>query len=232
MASADEIIKNEIELRRKSKEENPTTCAPSASAEKPAEDLPVQTIAKIAKDTITEQVRSGNKDMRDAAVDMVKAAATTKAAADNAEEYAEIAGEALTNEIKADTVQARSKVRKAGNEDNEAFYERYRPILEFDFGHITGNPKKKAEDAETRSYSKFFMVTTIAVAALPWLLIALVLYVLKGINAVVNLVSQFTRMSQIFIWTGVGLIAAYIILKIIAYYIEFYIGIDILPFGK
>lgn len=232
MASADEIIKNEIELRRQSEAEKPTACASSAGAEKPAEDLPVQTMAEITGQVLTEQVKSGKKDIRDAAVDMVKAAATAKAASDNAEEYAEIAGKALSSEMKADTVQARSKVRKAGNVDNEAFYERYRPILEFDFGHITGNPKKKAEGAETRSYSKFFMVTTIAVAALPWLIIALVLYVLKGINATVDLIRQFTKMSQIFIWTGVGLVAAYIILKIIAYYIEFYIGIDILPFGK
>ena len=38
MASADEIIKNEIELRRQSEAEKPTACASSAGAEKPAED--------------------------------------------------------------------------------------------------------------------------------------------------------------------------------------------------
>lgn len=196
----------------------------------PAEQPQVQELAKEASKAIVEQVKSGDLSVHDAAVDMVKAAATVKAANDNADEYAEIAGQALTHEMKADTVEARSKERKAGNMDNEAFYERFRPILEFDFGNITGRPKKRTEDTETRSYSKFFMVLTIIVAALPWLAIALVLYLLKGINAIVELIKDFTKIAQVFIWTGLGFVLAYMLLRIVAYYIEFYTGVNIMPF--
>lgn len=229
MAIADDIIKSEFE-KRQTEAEKLVPASSSETAEKPSEELSVQTITSLTNEALANEVRTGRKDVREATVDIVKAAASAKAAADNADEYAEIAGQALTLEMKADTAHARSKERKASNEDNEAFYERYRPILEFDFGNITGNPKKRADDTASKSYSKLFMILTIIVAAIPWLVIALVLYVLKGVNAVVGLVGQFTKISQALIWAGLGILAAYIIVRIIAYYIEFYTGIVILPF--
>lgn len=229
MATADDIVKNELE-KRQAEAEKLVPASSSETAEKPSEELSVQTITSLTNDALANEVRTGRKDVREATVDIVKAAASAKAAADNADEYAEIAGQALTLEMKADTAHARSKERKASNEDNEAFYERYRPILEFDFGNITGNPKKRAGDTASKSYSKLFMILTIIVAAIPWLVIALVLYVLKGVNAIVGLVGQFTKISQALIWAGLGILAAYIMVKIIAYYIEFYTGIVILPF--
>lgn len=230
MASADEIVKQELAKRQAEGGKEPAGTLVAADRQIPDEAPQVEDIAKVARKAIVDKVKTGDMAIEEAAKGMVKAAATVKAANDNADEYAEIAGKALTHEMKADSAEARSKERKAGNADNEAFYERFRPILEFDFGNITGKPKQRTEGAETRSYSKFFMVLTIIVAALPWLLIALVLYILKGINAIVGLVRDFTKIAQVFIWTGLGLLLAYMLLKIVAYYIEFYTGIQILPF--
>lgn len=228
MVSADDIVTQALEEKETETPKN--TGALIKQDEQPIKAPSVQELAKMAGDVLVNQVQSGDVTVHDATVDMVKAAATVKAANDNADEYAEIAGEALTHEMRADTAEARSKERKAGNVDNEAFYERFRPILEFDFGNITGNPKKRAEGAESKSYSKFFMILTIAVAALPWLLVALILYVFKGINAIVELVRQFTKIAQAFIWTGLGVLLAYMLLKIVAHYVEFYTGVQILPF--
>ena len=229
MAIADDLIKSEFE-KRQTEAEKLVSASSSETAEKPSEELSVQTITSLTNEALANEVRTGRKDVREATVDIVKAAASAKAAADNADEYAEIAGQALTLEMKADTAHARSKERKASNEDNEAFYERYRPILEFDFGNITGNPKKRIDDTESKSYSKLFMILTIIVAAVPWLVIALILYMFKGVNAIVGLVGQFTKISQALIWAGLGILAAYIIVRVIEYYIEFYTGIVILPF--
>lgn len=230
MASADEIVNQELAKRQAVDSKKPTGTLVVADTQKPDETPQVKDIAKVAGEAIVDKVKTGGMTIDEAAKGMVKAAATVKAANDNADEYAEIAGKALTHEMKADSAEARSKERRAGNEDNEAFYERFRPILEFDFGNITGKPKQRTEGAETRSYSKFFMILTITVAALPWLVIALILYLLKGINATVELIREFTKIAQVFIWTGLGLLLAYILLNIVAYYIEFYTGIQILPF--
>lgn len=229
MIDANEIVAQALE-EKQAEESEKATGALARTDEQPTAIQDVQGLTRMANDVITKRMKSGAATVHEAAVDMVKAAATVKAATDNADEYAEIAGEALTHEMKADTAEARSKERKAGNVDNEAFYERFRPILEFDFGNITGNPKKRAEDAESKSYSKFFMLLTIAVAALPWLIVALVLYVLKGINAIVELIRQFTKIAQAFIWTGLGALLVYALLKVIAHYVEFYTGVQILPF--
>lgn len=229
MIDANEIVAQALE-EKQAEESEKATGALARTDEQPTAIQDVQGLTRMANDVIAERVRSGAATVHEAAVDMVKAAATVKAATDNADEYAEIAGEVLTHEMKADTAEARSKERKAGNVDNEAFYERFRPILEFDFGNITGNPKKRTEGAESRSYSKFFMLLTITVAALPWLFVALVLYVLKGINAIVELIRQFTKIAQAFIWTGLGALLVYALLKVIAHYVEFYTGVQILPF--
>lgn len=188
-------------------------------------------LGRAASDAVLAQVASGNKDIEDAAFEMVGVAAAAQAASENGDAYSDLQDKAIRHKLRAGTNRARAKERESGNSDNEAFYARFRPILEFDFGNIIGKPSTKPDkEIESKSYSKLFMVLTLLIAAAPWLLCALVLYVLKGINAVVELVRQFTKIAQGLVLSGAILGVIYAIVRIVAHYIEFYTGIKILPF--
>ena len=210
------LIEKEI-AERKQAEEKPAT---------------VEDMAKAASGALLAQVEKGDKKLHEAAVEAVKAGATAKASTDNADKYAHKADKIITNDLDADEAESRGRKRGANNADNEKFYETFRPILEFDFEFITGIPKRKQnaeETQKTKSFSKGAMVVTISFAIIPWLLFALVCYLFKGVNAIVVMISGFTKAAKGVVFSGLGLAAVYIVLKVIDHYLRAYVGISIFP---
>lgn len=210
------LIEKEIE-ERKQAEEKPAT---------------VEEMAKVASGALLAQVKTGEKELHEAALEAVKAGAIAKASTDNVDKYAKEADKTISTDLKAEQAESRGKLRGANNADNEKFYETFRPILEFDFEFITGIPKR-AQHVEgtqkTKSFSKGAMVVTIGFAIIPWLLFALVCYLFKGVNAIVVMISGFTKAAKGVVFSGLGLAAVYIILKVIDHYLQAYVGISIFP---
>ncbi len=221
MDEIDELIQQEVQVAK------PTARLP---ADQPEGDA-IEQLGRAASSAVLAQVAAGEKDIEDAAFEMVGVAAAAQAASENGDAYSDIQDKALRHKLRAGTNRARAKERESGNRDNEAFYARFRPILEFDFGNIIGKPTTKPDaEIESKSYSKLFMVLTLIIAAVPWLACALVLYILKGVNAVVDLVRQFTKIAQGLVLSVAILGLIFAIVRVVAHYIEFYTGIKILPF--
>lgn len=187
----------------------------------------IESLAKQAAYAITQQVASGDKTFSEAAGEFLEAGAIAQAAKEHGDEYSKIKHKELKGNMEADASSAAANKTYAGNTENEAFYQRFRPVLEFDFSHITGDGKKKSTDVETKSYSKMLMILTLIIATIPYLAIALVLYVLKGINSIVELISQFTVAARRIIAAGFILLGAYIVYMVAAYFVEFYTGIKL-----
>ena len=231
MDEIDELIDQQVQQAAAAQPPATAPTAPPAAVPSDDADSAFEQLGRAASEAVLAQVASGNKDIEDAAFEMVGVAAAAQAASENGDAYSELQDKAIRHKLKAGTNKAKAKERESGNTDNEAFYARFRPILEFDFGNIIGKPSTKPDkEVESKSYSKLFMVLTLFIAAVPWLLCALVLYILKGINAVVELVRQFTKIAQGLVLSGAILGVIYAIVRIVAHYIEFYTGIKILPF--
>lgn len=221
MDEIDELIQQEVHAAK------PAAGLPAEQTEGDA----IEQLGRAASSAVLAQVAAGEKDIEDAAFEMVGVAAAAQAASENGDAYSDIQDKALRHKLRAGTNRARAKERESGNRDNEAFYARFRPILEFDFGNIIGKPTTKPDaEIESKSYSKLFMVLTLIIAAVPWLACALVLYVLKGVNAVVDLVRQFTKIAQGLVLSVAILGLIFAIVRVVAHFIEFYTGIKILPF--
>lgn len=226
----EEIVEvNEVNNETTTTTETTTTAVVDISnSSQPAfVDPTIEDLAKNAALTITKQVASGETTFAEAAQEFVEAGAIAKAATEHGEEYAKIKHKQLKEKMEASASTAAATRTSEGNKENEAFYQRYRPVLEFDFSHITGDGKKKQEDRETKSYSKFLMILTLLIATIPYLVIALILYVFKGVNSIVELISQFTVAARKIIITFVVIVALYIIYMVVAYFVEFYTGVQL-----
>ena len=239
LETRDDLLENEetneldeefVETNEANNETENTTTAIVNTDNSPQSAFADPTIEELAKNaalTITKQVASGETSFAEAAQEFVEAGATAKAAAEHGEEYAKIKHKQLKEKMEANASSAAATRTTEGNKENEAFYARYRPVLEFDFSHITGDGRKKQEDRETKSYSKFLMVLTLLIATIPYLVIALILYVFKGVNSIVELISQFTVAARKIIITFAILVALYIVYMVVAYFVEFYTGVQL-----
>lgn len=230
MDKIDELIDERIKEHKAGDDPAQATATVSAPANTQPEVDTLSKLGRAAGEAVLARVASGESPIEDAAFDMVGAAAAVKAAGENADAYSDIQDKALRHKLRAGANKARAGERESGNTDNEAFYARFRPILEFDFGNIIGKPSTKPEkEVASKSYSKFFMILTLLIAAIPWLACALVLYILKGVNAVVELVRQFTKIAQGLVLSAAILGALYVVVRVVAHFVEFYTGIKILP---
>lgn len=190
----------------------------------------VEDMAKVAQQALVEQVKSGEKSIAEASLDAVKAGAFAQASATNAEKYSKVGDKIISEDLQGDLTEKKAETRSKQNKDNEEFYATYRPILEFDFEFITGISKNsEVKSTKTKSYSKGAMITQIVFTIVPFMLFALLLCILKGVNAIVVMASTFTKSAKGVLIASVCAIALYIILAVIDNYLQSYLGITIFP---
>lgn len=187
-------------------------------------------LGNVAKQSVIDKLRNGDVTMSEAAEQLVDAQAAADAMLEHRDDYAEFAHQETTERHKGRLQNTKNTTNKAVNDGNEVFYDRFRPILEFDHSGITGiQPKSTPNRDLTRAYSKSFMVATLIIATIPWFIVALGCYIFKGLEAVINMIAAFSRVTRHLVVglliTVLATLAIYVSLRLI----EFYTGLKLIP---
>jgi hypothetical protein len=150
---------------------------------------------------------------------------------------------------KAAEYEEQAKKIEAIRVKNEAFYNSFRPILEFDFSSLipkrnyTALFKKKNETKEQeeekpkktygdRSYGLSLMVLMLFVLVIPYFVITVILAIFNGIDVIFNAIARFGKPALI-ICGSIAIIALMVLLVYGASFaIEKLFGIDIPYLGK
>lgn len=128
--------------------------------------------------------------------------------------------EILKESFKQDKVKKQKLTLEEKQSKAEAFYNGVRPILEFDFSNLIHKKvgekdKDKIEDKKTykdRSYGIPLMVGMLCVLTLPYFLISIILAVFNGINAMLEEIATFGKISRYIVLSIVIIVFAILII--------------------
>ena len=195
------------------------------------------TFDSLQNEYLKKQVEKG-ESISSIATDFVKAKTTTDIIKnedgrfnDLHDELAKEQTETIKESFKQDRATQQAKTLSARQQKAEAFYNSFRPILEFDFSALIHKKEKEEKVEKTykdRSYGIPLMVLMLCLFTVPFCIFSILLAIFNGVNAICETIATFSKSARVIVVSVFIIAVAILIIYFAILGIDYLFGTDIL----